>query len=71
MSEDFQLNTNESENSGITFSFCWLGIHSWSGWKDIRHGSLLQDSIVVGYYLYQEKRCVHCNKAKLRTLHTI
>jgi len=51
----------------IVKRFCRFGFHQYGRWIDIEKGHLAnKKDFIVGYYQIQEKRCVFCNKAKIR-----
>lgn len=43
-------------------------LHKWEKWKDKCKYSVvtIKDENLVGYAILQEKRCIKCNKVKLR-----
>lgn len=50
---------------------CWF-FHNWGNWKDISGGKLYLDipEEVIGTYIIQEKRCLDCNKVKIKMIET-
>jgi len=56
--------TASSEES--TPLLCVMGVHRWSKWVDLNQGRLLNDGVVVGRFMEQQRRCLLCNKAQCR-----
>jgi hypothetical protein len=50
---------------------CWL-LHHWLPWKDIRNGQIIakNGSTIVGHFVDQERRCIHCNLVEMKTIRT-
>lgn len=44
----------------VTSSWCWLGFHKWTKWREpVKMTDYKSRS---GFKYYQERRCAHCNK---------